>query len=809
MSKFSVPKRIIPFRLGYLGFIFVFALTSVSMLFATQARSAQVSVAWDAESAPVVGYYVYYGTSSGNYTNKLDASSSTTHTVPNLSDTSTYFLAATAYDSSHNESAFSQELVIYPMTVSAGTGGSITPNGSFFLSKGDSQTFTITPATGYSISNVSIDGVSAGAVSSYTLSNVTGGHTVTASFAPKTVSYAIAASAGANGVISPSGSVSVSSGGSQTFNISPNTNYIISSVTVDGTSVGAVSTYTFSGVTANHTIAASFAPKPVTTYNIVASAGANGAISPSGTVSVNSGGSQTFSITPTSNYKISGVTVDGKSVGAVSSYTFSNVTAGHTISATFVQKTYTITATAQSNGTMSPTGSVTVSSGAAQSFTITPNSGYQVADVTVDNTSVGAVTSYQFSNVTANHSITASFSQTNQPPVANAGPDQSVPENTPVTLNGSNSTDPQNTKLSYKWTQTGGPQVALSSATAANPTFTAPGVGTEGAALTFSLTVTNALGLQSSDNCIVNDTWVNQPPSANAGSALTVNEGATVTLDGSGSTDPDDGIASYEWKQTAGPTATLSAATSAQTTFVAPNVGTTGTSLTFQLTVTDKGGLKSTSNCIVNVTWVDSPPVANAGSDQSVYGGNTVALDGSGSYDPDDGIKTYAWKQTSGTPVTLTNSAAAQPSFTAPQPSTSGTTLTFALTVTDNAGLQSTATCNVYVKQAGGPDLTGAWSSVYYSKFKMLNASFTARNSGNQNAGAFSIRCYLSDDGKTLGKLVATGSLRYLNAAQSKTLSFYYFSYGLAGKYLIGVVDPANTVAESNEENNSIQAVIP
>ena len=376
-----------------------------------------------------------------------------------------------------------------------------------------------------------------------------------------------------------------------------------------------------------------------------------------------------------------------------------------------------------------------------------------------------------------------------------------------MTLNGSNSSDPGNSSLTYKWTQTAGPQVTLSSQTAVKPTFTAPNVGTAGAALTFQLTVTNQLGLQSSATCIVNDTWVNAPPTANAGSNQTVAEGTAVTLDGSGSTDPDDGIASYAWKQTAGPAVTLTTTTPSQAVFIAPNVAQAGASLTFQLTVTDKGGLQSTATCVVNVTWVNSPPQANAGPDQTVYAGNVVVLDGSASSDSDDGIKSYLWTQTSGTPVTLTTPTSVQPYFTAPSVSASGATLTFQLTVTDNGGLQSTDTCNVNVQQNTAIDLTGSWKSLS-RRGSSLSASFTIKNIGNQNAGSFVTKFYLSSDGKTLGNLITQKSLSSLNAAQSQTVSFSYYSSGLSGKYVIAVVDANNSVTESNEQNNKISAVI-
>src|SRR5262249_53561236 len=107
--------------------------------------------------------------------------------------------------------------------------------------------------------------------------------------------YTITASAGANGSISPSGSIVVNQGASQSFTITPSARYEVADVTVDGSSVGAVTSYNFSNVQAAHTISATFS---AITYTITASAGANGSISPSGSVVVNQGASQSFTITP-------------------------------------------------------------------------------------------------------------------------------------------------------------------------------------------------------------------------------------------------------------------------------------------------------------------------------------------------------------------------------------------------------------------------------------------------------------------------------------------------------------------------------
>jgi hypothetical protein len=292
---------------------------------------------------------------------------------------------------------------------------------------------------------------------------------------------------------------------------------------------------------------------------------------------------------------------------------------------------------------------------------------------------------------------TVNISSVNLPPVADAGPDQIVSEGDTVTLDGSNSSDPDDSIVSYLWTQTAGPPATLSAPSAAQTTFTAPVVGSGGASLTFRLRVTDGFGLESTDTCIVNITNGNLPPTADAGPDQAVNEGDAVTLDGSNSTDPDGGIGSYLWEQIGGTVVTLSSTTAVQPTFTAPDVGPSGVSLTFQLTVTDNGGLQSSDTSIVTVSWINLPPVADAGPDQSVNEGVSVTLDGSNSSDPDDGIASYQWTQLGGTPVTLSNTTVFRPTFTAPNVGPNGVSLTFQLTVTDNNGLQSTDSCIVNV----------------------------------------------------------------------------------------------------------------
>lgn len=68
------------------------------------------------------------------------------------------------------------------ITASADSNGSITPSGNVYVNNGEGQTFTITPASGYNVADVVVDGVSAGQVTSYTFTNVNTNHTISATF---------------------------------------------------------------------------------------------------------------------------------------------------------------------------------------------------------------------------------------------------------------------------------------------------------------------------------------------------------------------------------------------------------------------------------------------------------------------------------------------------------------------------------------------------------------------------------------------------------------------------------------------------
>lgn len=213
------------------------------------------------------------------------------------------------------------------------------------------------------------------------------------------------------------------------------------------------------------------------------------------------------------------------------------------------------------------------------------------------------------SNCSDPDSVNVHITNVNQPPVADAGLDQTVQEGSPVMLDGTGSYDPDFDVLTYQWTQTLGPAVTLSGANTALPTFTAPTVGPAGETLVFDLIVTDPHNLTGPDSVSIHVSNVNQIPVADAGPDQTVDENTLVTLNGTNSSDPDLDVFSYSWTQTAGPSVVLTGGTTANPTFPAPSVGGGGTTLTFQLVVSD-GQASSVANTVnIHVQDTNDPPV--------------------------------------------------------------------------------------------------------------------------------------------------------------------------------------------------------
>ncbi|MFH2064126.1 MAG: PKD domain-containing protein [Pseudomonadota bacterium] len=307
----------------------------------------------------------------------------------------------------------------------------------------------------------------------------------------------------------------------------------------------------------------------------------------------------------------------------------------------------------------------------------------------------------------ANTIVTVIGSSGNRPPVANAGPDQDgVIQAKKVYLNGSNSFDPESAAIqSYSWLQLSGTAVSLSSSSAANPTFTAPFVGTSGDTLVFELTVSDDKGLLAKDRCSVTVTDKNSPPVADAGDNQLVGSGDLVYLDGSGSSDPDTGKGDqirYYWNQISGTRVDLSSYTTSGPSFTVPSVITSDEALLFELTVTDLAGLSAVDSCIINVaTGTNRPPVADAGpASTTMVEGSTIDLDGSNSSDPDGDSITYRWVQKSGPPLTFSDTLIVQPSVTSSDV-TADEIAVVVLTVTDASGLSGSDEIMISIEDTG------------------------------------------------------------------------------------------------------------
>jgi K319L-like, PKD domain len=261
---------------------------------------------------------------------------------------------------------------------------------------------------------------------------------------------------------------------------------------------------------------------------------------------------------------------------------------------------------------------------------------------------------------------TVTISTLNSAPVANAGPDQTAFVTNTVTLDGSASTDVDGNPVTYSWsltTKPTGSSATLSNPITVNPTFVVDRFGTYVAQLIVNDGTVNSLP------ATVTISTLNSAPVANAGPDQIVHPDHTVTLDGSASSDVDGNSLAYSWSILTVPadssvsSKSLSDPTAEKPTFVADLVGT----YIAQLIVND-GTVNSLPDTVTIIA--NDPPVANAGSDQSVLVGTPFTLDGSGSYDPDGDSLTYSWtfiSRPTGSTATLSGVDTLSPLFTPDQ----------------------------------------------------------------------------------------------------------------------------------------------
>lgn len=387
----------------------------------------------------------------------------------------------------------------------------------------------------------------------------------------------------------------------------------------------------------------------------------------------------------------------------------------------------------------------------------------------------------------------------NQPPVANAGSNQSLTLPTNSTyLYGSGSYDPGGGYITnYQWTQQSGPSNAtITAISTTNVEVKNMIAGT----YVYKLTVTDNQGATNAATVQVVVTGTNPPPGggsntppvANAGSNQTITLPTnSVSLIGSGSYDPGGWIVDYTWEQQSGPnTATINMLS--ETNAEAKNL-VSGTYV-FKLTVEDNQGAMTSATVTITVNGSaalnnNTPPVAVAGSTQWItLPTNAVYLMGSGSYDPGGWITNYAWSQVSG-PSTATLTTISSTNVEAKN--LVAGTYTFRLTVTDNGGATNSATMQVVVNGGARTASTTTEPPVITTA---VNTSNTSTSSLVSNAVATS--------GTTTDKAASTNSLVLYPNPVSTTMTVQV-NNGITGALQISILTTSGIAVKTIKATKS------
>ncbi|MHC4607687.1 MAG: PKD domain-containing protein, partial [Planctomycetota bacterium] len=272
----------------------------------------------------------------------------------------------------------------------------------------------------------------------------------------------------------------------------------------------------------------------------------------------------------------------------------------------------------------------------------------------------------------------------NNPPVANAGPDQTVDAGTPVTLDGSASFDPDSDPITYSWVQTAGPGVTLSGPGTSSPGFTPDTPGDH----VFRLIVNDGIVDSSPDFVTITVNQPNRPPVLDPIGNRTVAEGGSLSFTVTAS-DPDGDSLTFSYA----PLLPNSSINSSTGDFLFTPDFTQAGPYDVTFTVSD-GSLTDSETITITVTNTNRAPTADAGPDQSADVGVLVTLDGSGSFDPDGDPISFSWTQASGPAVSLSGAGTSGPTFT---PTVTGTYV-FDLTVGDGS-LSHTDSVTITVTQ--------------------------------------------------------------------------------------------------------------
>ncbi len=320
--------------------------------------------------------------------------------------------------------------------------------------------------------------------------------------------------------------------------------------------------------------------------------------------------------------------------------------------------------------------------GGSQTWSIVPMTrSYHFFDFSALQATGGLLRSYEGSFTGITFWLANKDGSVNHPPVADAGPDQTVFQGDTVRLDGTGSYDPDGDSISYLWRASGG--ILLSDSTGATPSFKAPSSEIGGTRIFSFVLVVNDGHLNSAgDTVLITVKQKNLAPVAwfDMDSA-SVTGGDTAYIDGHYSYDPNGDSLSFHWWTDPGSGIVFFDSTAMDVRCSTPDVN-RDTTFNIYLKVDDGLLYSPPDTFYLRVLRPNRIPVADAGPDQTVFQGDTVRLDGTGSYDPDGDSISYLWRASGG--ILLTDSTGATPSFKAPSSEIGGTRIfSFVLVVND------------------------------------------------------------------------------------------------------------------------------
>jgi hypothetical protein len=330
----------------------------------------------------------------------------------------------------------------------------------------------------------------------------------------------------------------------------------------------------------------------------------------------------------------------------------------------------------------------------------------------------------------------------NKPPIVQiANFPKVVKENATVTLNAAATSDPEDGKnfLKFQWAQTAGVPIKKFLTKVDSPIlkFVLPEVPPSGGSITMQLIVTDSKGESSVSQLpiFISLVNVNKPPISSVSNIAPKNENSTVTLDASGSKDPDGEPLKFVWRQiNPTPKVTIENNQSAVASFVAPNVQ-RDIKMQFSLNVLDGNKINGKANKTVNVLikQVNLPPIADAGKNFVANESSIVTLNGNKTKDPDklDKLK-YLWTQVDGDlRIDIRNEKTIKPSFKVPFVKQNNSLYAFKLTVTDPKGLNSSDTVNMTVRKISNITVNPPNAQVVHNLIvkEGTNATLSAVNS--------------------------------------------------------------------------------